>query len=162
MAPIEEKERQLACLSFLYEAINETCRAGAAVAHSSDVAGQEENLSSTEILLCKLAHICDSRKGGDTITALVCLKGHEGPEYIICSNNRCDSELNDCRDFLWNLLSFVMINPDRVAPKPLVKQVLWKVLEFNINRVGHYLKALAETLAFCIEDCERLENGRRE
>ncbi|KAJ6785230.1 hypothetical protein PWT90_05108 [Aphanocladium album] len=134
MTSSEEKERQLACLSFLYEAINETCRSGDAIAHHSEPAGLEENLLPTEIFLCKLAQICDSQKGGDTITAVVF--------------------------FLHDLLNYVVDNPSELQSKPLTKKVLWHVLEFNIGRVGLYLKALSDTLACCIEDCEGPGNGR--
>ncbi|KAM3475002.1 hypothetical protein MY5147_003985 [Beauveria neobassiana] len=148
-----EKERQLACLSLLYEAVNETCRAGAEAAYSSGVAGQEESLSDTETFLCKLAQICDSQKGGDTITALACLTGRDGLEYIICSNSRQDSELNECVRFLTKLLNYVMTNPDELQAKALRKQVLWRILKFNIGRVSHYLKALFEMVQRCINDC---------
>ncbi|KGQ05513.1 hypothetical protein BBAD15_g9260 [Beauveria bassiana D1-5] len=148
-----EKERQLACLSLLYEAVNETCRAGAEATYSSGVAGQEESLSDTETFLCKLAQICDSQKGGDTITALACLTGRDGLEYIICSNSRQDSELNECVRFLTKLLNYVMTNPDELQAKALRKQVLWRILKFNIGRVSLYLKALFEMVQRCINDC---------
>ncbi|KAF1734912.1 hypothetical protein CRV24_003830 [Beauveria bassiana] len=153
MTSTMEKERQLACLSLLYEAVNETCRAGAEAAYSSGVAGQEESLSDTETFLCKLAQICDSQKGGDTITALACLTGRDGLEYIICSNSRQDSELNECVRFLTKLLNYAMTNPDELQAKALRKQVLWRILKFNIGRVSHYLKALFEMVQRCINDC---------
>ncbi|KAM3511638.1 hypothetical protein MY11210_004722 [Beauveria gryllotalpidicola] len=153
MTSTTEKERQLACLSLLYEAVNETCRAGAEAAYSSGVAGQEESLSDTETFLCKLAQICDSQKGGDTITALACLRGRDGLEYILCSNSRQDSELNECVRFLTKLLNYVMTNPDKLQAKALRKQVLWRILKFNIGRVSLYLKALFVMVERCINDC---------
>ncbi|KAM3458995.1 hypothetical protein MY3296_000142 [Beauveria thailandica] len=153
MTSTTDKERQLACLSLLYEAVNETCRAGTEAAYSSGVAGQEESLSDTETFLCKLAQICDSQKGGDTITALACLTGRDGLEYILCSNSRQDSELNECVRFLTKLLNHVMMNPDKLQAKALRKQVLWRILKFNIGRVSLYLKALFVMVDMCINDC---------
>ena len=152
MTSAADKETQLACLSFLYEAVNETCRAGADVTHSSGFE-YHENLSSTEIFLGKLAQICDSKRGGETITAVVCLKGRDGPEYILGSNARQGSDSSNCVSYLTDLLNYVIMNPDALQDKALRKQVLWRILEFNIGRVGLYLKALFETLERCIDNC---------
>ncbi len=161
MASLKDKEIQLACLSFLYEAVNETCRAGAGVTYSSSAADHEEDLSDTEIFLCKLAKICDSKKGGDTITALACLKDGDRLEYILCSNARHGPDLEACAVFLTDLLNYIIMNPDKLQDKALRKQVLWRVLKFNIGRVGFYLKALNATVADCIDDCDRLGEEQR-
>ncbi|TQV90614.1 hypothetical protein IF1G_10766 [Cordyceps javanica] len=161
MTSTVEQERQLACLSLLYEAVNETCRAGADAVYSSGATGQEESLSDTETFLCKLAQVCDSQKGGDTITALACLRGRHGLEYTICSNSRPDSELNECVKFLTKLLNYISMNPNALQPKALRKQVLWRILKFNIGRVSFYLKALFPIVAQCIDDCHRLEDGHQ-
>lgn len=154
MVHTADKETQLACLSFLYEAINETCRASADVTHSSGLACPEENLSDTEIFLCKLAQICDSKRGGDTITAVACLKGPGGnPEYILSSNARQDSDLNSCVGYLRGLLNYVIENPDGLKPRALRKQILWRILEFNVGRVGLYIKVLFGTMEHCIDSC---------
>lgn len=164
MTSSTDKETQLACLSSLYEAVNETCRAGADVTHSSGPACHEENLSDTETFLCKLAQVCDSKKGGDTITAIACLKSPDGePEYILSSNARQGSDSNNCVSYLKGLLNYVIENPDDLQLRALRKQILWRILEFNVGRVGVYLQDLLETVERCIGschegDCKQLKN----
>ncbi|UKZ52914.1 hypothetical protein TrVGV298_006700 [Trichoderma virens] len=91
------------------------------------------------------------------MTALVCLKGTEGPEYIFTSNYRKETELKETKSFLSNLLIFIGTNPDKLGAKPLQKQVLWRSLEFNFDKLEFYLKALTNAL----ENCIASENGRK-
>lgn len=109
------------------------------------------DLTSFQLFLCKLAQICDTMKGGDTITALVAQKAANGPAYLFASNNRKDMELEHTKNFLSDLLGFIGKNPNRLADKPLRKQVLWRILEFNFPRVDYYLKRILTSIGECID-----------
>jgi len=103
----------------------------------------------------KLAQVCDNRQGGSTVTALVVLQGHGGPEFIIGSNQREEFDLADTQDFVQRLLELVAKNPLQLKRKPLLKRVLWSILLFNIPRVEAYLDYLLRYLGECIADCVR-------
>ncbi|KAJ9156396.1 hypothetical protein NKR23_g1159 [Pleurostoma richardsiae] len=103
----------------------------------------------------KLAQVCDNRQGGSTVTALVVLQGHGGPEFIIGSNQREEFDLADTQDFVQRLLELVAKNPLQLKRKPLLKRVLWSILLFNIPRVEAYLDYLLRYLGECIADCAR-------
>ena len=108
----------------------------------------------------KLAQVCDSRRGGSTVTSFVVLKGLEGPQYLFASNQRDEVELAQVASFITDLLELVNSYPVNLKHKPLIKQVLWKILLFNLPRVGAYIKKLSEALEDCLEDERR--NPRQE
>ncbi|KAJ4854619.1 uncharacterized protein T069G_10177 [Trichoderma breve] len=118
---------------------------------------KDKTLTEFQKFLTKLALICDTLKGehGRTVTALVCLKGINGPEYIFTSNFRKLTELEETKLFLSSLLTFVGTNPDSLQPKPLQKQVLWRSLVFNFDKVDFYLTSLIDVLDDCIDNESR-------
>jgi hypothetical protein len=156
--PVLLKEEKLLCLvslCILLVAINEACKAKNHVTYSSGHTDHDSRLTDYQNFLCKLAQICDIQKGGDTVTALVALRGSQGPSYLFASNNRKEMELERAKKFLFDLLDTVGRNADNLNEKPLRKQVLWRILEFNFPRFSLYLKNLTSALADCIEDCRR-------
>jgi hypothetical protein len=136
-------------------AVNKACMKRAGTTYISGSGRKDKTLTEFQKFLTKLALICDTLKGehGRTVTALVCLKGINGPEYILTSNFRKPEELKQTKLFLSELLTFVGVNPDKLQPKPLQKQVLWRSLVFNFDKVDFYLKTLIDALDDCI-DCE--------
>ncbi|KAK2039681.1 hypothetical protein LZ31DRAFT_505792 [Colletotrichum somersetense] len=150
MDRINEKDLQLFYLSSLFCAVNESCREMNNVTYSSGDYSGDRVLSPFQKFLCKLAQVCDAEKGGDTITALVALKAADGPEYHFASNGRKPSELDSTKNFLSGLLDYVGRNPEGLAEKPLRKQVLWRILEFNFHRVTFYLRSIAVSVGKCI------------
>lgn len=164
----DEQLIQLLYLGTLHAAANKTCKDRNNIKYASGVANQAASLPEMEKFFCKLAQICDTRKGGTTVTALVCLKGKKGPEYILAANKRKSGELKETTAFLSDLLEYVA-NPPKTSnsknsdsknpnTKPLQKQVLWRILEHNIPRLEIYLKDLNSALKECISDCEDEEN----
>jgi hypothetical protein len=147
---------QLLYLGTLHAAINETCKERNNIKYASGTANPAASLPELEKFLCKLALICDTTKGGTTVTSLVCLKGRKGPEYVLASNQRKEGELKDTVAFLSDLLDLVAeaekpaaTSKKSLIPKPLQKQVLWRILEFNAPRIGIYLKDLVSALEGC-------------
>ena len=143
------KEVQLILLCCLLLSVDKSCKALHNVKYVSSNTTRGRRLHPFQIFLNKLALICDQQRGGNTITALVALKGSNGPAYHFASNNRQEEELKETKTFLTKLLGFVGTNPDRLAEKPLQKQVLWRILEFNYQRVDHYVRSVVNTSSEC-------------
>ena len=89
------------------------------------------------------------------MTSFVVLKGLEGPQYRFASNQRNEVQLAQVVSFATDLLELVNSYPVTLKHKPLIKQVLWKILLFNLPRVGAYIKKLREALEDCLEDERR-------
>lgn len=151
----EDTLERLSHLCLLLVAINEACKKRERIAYIPGKGAKDKTLTEFQKFLNKLAMICDTRKGdhGATVTALVCLSGIHGPEYIFTSNFRKEAELEETKSFLSDLLTFVGTNPNKLHPKPLQKQVLWKSFVFNYSKLKFYLGSLIDALEECI-DCE--------
>lgn len=153
-ASVEEKLAQLQHLCVLLAAANEACKVRSDVKYASGTADADKSKSLPDFqrFLCKLAQICDTQKGGKTITGLVCLRSPQGAEYLISSNQRKDTELQQTTEYLSGLLNYIATNPEDLKPKPLQKQVLWRILERNFDRLVIYLRELSGALESCIAD----------
>ncbi|KAH7363545.1 hypothetical protein B0T11DRAFT_353880 [Plectosphaerella cucumerina] len=152
-----EKDVQLVYLCTLRTAANESCRDMNNIKYASGNSNADHHLTPFQIFLCKLAQICDTRRGGDTITAMVALKGTEGtkgPTYLFASNNRKEVELHGMKELLVDLLSDVR-NLGNLADKALQRHVLWRVLEFGFDRVESHIRHLLDAIAGCIEKCSQ-------
>ncbi|GJC82530.1 hypothetical protein ColLi_05368 [Colletotrichum liriopes] len=153
MDSTDRKNLQLFYLNTFFTAVNESCKQMNNIVYSSANFDNDSNPTPFQAFLCKLAQICDSEKGPNTITALVALKAANGPGYLFASNNRKKPELDETKSFLSNLLDFVAKNPDKLAERPMKRQVLWRILEFNFPRVKWYLKQIAIFVDECIKEC---------
>lgn len=105
--------------------------------------------------LNKMAHICDNRRGGTTVTAFTVVEGSTGPIYFFGSNDRKEKELAETRQFIQSILNLTGKNPERFLERALVKKILWDILYFNMPRVAVYLKGIDKNLHECIQDCVR-------
>lgn len=103
----------------------------------------------------KLAQVCDSERGGDTVTAFAVIKGTGGPEYVFASNKRNAEALLETKKHIGDIIGFAGSNPPNMKPKALKKKILWKVLQFNLPRVKAYVTNVATYLDECIKDCKR-------
>ena len=147
----EKKTAQISSLCLLSGALRETCKAMNDIRYSSgDGGARDDSLSEVDKFLCKLASFCDTQKGGNTMSAVVCLRGADGPEYLFTSNCRNESELEQIKSKLSELLEYVFENPKDLEEKALRKQVLWKILEPSFNKVSFYIRALAQSVDECI------------
>lgn len=159
----ESNQEQLSYLCLLLVAVNKACMKREDTIYISGSGIKSKTLTEFQKLLTMLAMICDTLKGdhGRTVTALVCLKGINGPEFILTSNCRKQAELEETKLFLCNLLTFVGTNPDKLQQKPLQKQVLWRSIVFNFDKVNIYLSSLIDALDTCIDcECQRGSVGQ--
>lgn len=157
----QDKGVQLIHLCSVLCAVNKSCKAFNDITYLSGSPENERQLTPFQDFLCKLAQICDTVKGGDTITALVALKSASGPGYLFGSNNRSEMELKDTQKFLHGFLEYVGRNPDGLKKKAMQKQILWRALEFNFPKVKFYLKRTLALLGECINLHVQLEGNSR-
>lgn len=144
-----DKQKQLACLGILLSAATDACKEKSQSRYSSG-AGGDSTLSPTQIFLCKLAQVCDSQRRGKTATALVCLDGKQGREYIIASNLRNFNQLQQTREFLSELLRSTVRDSKLMAKKTLQRDVLRRIIAFNALRLVAYLGVLVKELEKCL------------
>ncbi|KAK5658638.1 hypothetical protein OQA88_2031 [Cercophora sp. LCS_1] len=103
----------------------------------------------------KLAHICDYRPHGDTITALTVLQNNDKVLYVFVSNNRERKNLNKTKQEITGLLTILKDNYEpesRVTDQALYKKLLGQVLILTTVRVQGYLSDLSDKIAKCIKD----------
>ena len=103
----------------------------------------------------KLGQICDSRKGGHTVTAFAVLRPGS-VAYVFASNNRDDEARETVRAYITDVLRTIGDAPEQVVKEatprsPLFSDVLQKILRFNRPRIEAYAKVLACQLDFCID-----------
>ncbi|KAF5685187.1 hypothetical protein FDENT_6330 [Fusarium denticulatum] len=107
--------------------------------------------------LHKLASICDSTKGGKTVTSIAILDEEEKYKYVFACNQISDRDLGDTQD----LLTAVLTSLCDFHTFPLDKKttaesdILKKILSFNSPRINFYLNVLkAKNIVECLEYCE--------
>ncbi|TDZ16498.1 hypothetical protein Cob_v010677 [Colletotrichum orbiculare MAFF 240422] len=146
-------------------ALQMACRGGRRVFNELPAVENDSLATQAQAFHCfvdKLAQVCDNERGGDTVTACAILKTPQGPEFILASNGRDEDKLQEVKEFAESLLDFASSNPLGLSQKPLVKQVLWRILRFNLPRVAVYLDKVAEHLDACIADCERRQKTKKD
>ncbi|KAK1658731.1 hypothetical protein BDP55DRAFT_720395 [Colletotrichum godetiae] len=142
----------------LEDALQKACRLGQEVFNGIPEVDNNSLATQAQVFhffVNKLAQICDNRRGGETVSSVTVLDGPDGPEYLFASNHRDADELSETQEFAESLLTLVGKNPTGLKQKTLVKQVLWKILLFNLPRLNLYLKALDTSIDACIDDCRR-------
>ncbi|KAF4996128.1 hypothetical protein FGRMN_4678 [Fusarium graminum] len=150
----DEHWNQYRCLCIVLQAVNETCKQRTDIRYSSGSGCSDASLTDFQKLVCKMAQILDSEKGGNRATALVVLNGSRGPEYVFTSNFRKESELERVKSFFYDLLKYVGDQPADFNPKAVQRQVLVRILEFNFLRLDVYLDGLNAALDYCIHHCQ--------
>ncbi|OHE97159.1 hypothetical protein CORC01_07600 [Colletotrichum orchidophilum] len=144
----------------LEQALQVACRDGQEVFNGNPKVDNDSLATQAQVFryfVEKLAQVCDNERGGKTVTSFAVLNSPEGPEFVFGSNDRDANELSETQQFAESLLTLVGQNPTGLKPKALAKQVLWKILLFNLPRVGIYLDKLGGYLHACIGDCDRRE-----
>lgn len=119
-----------------------------------------------ERFVYKLATVCDSKKGGTTVTSFAVLQNPEGEAlYVFGCNNIEESQLRRTRDFVVLILDRVsraslMGHSERKAWKV---ETLRQVLLFNRPRIELYVANLRRYMQDCIAVCGLGEhsNGKR-
>lgn len=160
MDAMSSKKQQLACLNRIQHAANQTWKVNANATSNNSGNGSDQSLTPFQRFECKLAQVIQPEKGAATIAALTCLKDANGrAEFILTSNSLKDTEIEDVVNFLRDLLTYTRDNPEDLKSKPLQKQVMWRILEFNFGKVRCYLQSLILALEQCIAECELKLNG---
>ncbi|KAF5635477.1 uncharacterized protein FTJAE_6375 [Fusarium tjaetaba] len=106
--------------------------------------------------LHKLASICDSTKGGRTVTSIAILDEEEKYKYVFACNQISDGDLADTRDLLTTVLtSLCDFHTFPLGKKNTVEsKILKKILSFNSPRINFYLNHLkAKNIVECLEYC---------
>ncbi|KAF5973023.1 hypothetical protein FBULB1_8486 [Fusarium bulbicola] len=107
--------------------------------------------------LHKLASICDSTKGGKTVTSIAILDEEEQYKYVFACNQISDGDLSDTQDLLTTVLtSLCDFHTFPLHKKTTVENdILKKILSFNSSRINCYLNALkAKNIVECLEYCQ--------
>lgn len=102
----------------------------------------------------KLGQLCDSERGGNTVTAFVVLKCPDRIQYRFASNQRSIEDLDRARTFIINVLR-ALGDADKDELRDVSPHILRKVLAFNKLRVVLYLKNLEKQVAPCISACKK-------
>ncbi|KAK7931826.1 hypothetical protein PG985_002538 [Apiospora marii] len=142
---------------FLLEALNVSARDDA-------IAGIPEDYAS---FVYKLAHVCDSKKGGATVTSFMVLRGDNGADsvhYWFASNQRSQSELQETKTYAERLLRKVAqlsVSSQRQSPTQRRSPhdvLLQDVLQFNTPRLATYLKNLHLRIQECLQRCNECKS----
>lgn len=105
----------------------------------------------------RLGQICDSRRGGYTVTAFVVLQHPDKVEYVFGSNRRNRVELETTRAYIRAILISLRESSDCEDDdkrEEYLSSLLRDVLMFNCQRIRWYLNGLTDALEACISICE--------
>ncbi|KAH6960544.1 hypothetical protein DER45DRAFT_558087 [Fusarium avenaceum] len=107
--------------------------------------------------LNRLASICDSTKGGKTVTSITILDGEDKFTYAFGCNQINTSDLCETRDFLTALLKKLSgaHGLGQEEKRSVEKDVLKMILTFNSPRISCYLGELKKSIDQCLEYCRR-------
>lgn len=100
----------------------------------------------------KLAQICDSQPGGDTITAIAVLQPGS-IQYRFASNNRDAMSLEMVKRYLTDILNTLGQTANSELDN-IYQDILGKVVAFNMARIEIYIGGLMKHFDFCIATCE--------
>ncbi|KND92723.1 hypothetical protein TOPH_02769 [Tolypocladium ophioglossoides CBS 100239] len=121
-----------------------------------------------QAFLNKLGHVCDSMKGGNTVTSFVALR-HEhnqgGVNYWFAANRRSTDELEATATYVEGLLQKVnQVTEGREHENDVRIDLLCDILRFNRSRVSVYLRTLRSQIEECLTRMdvsdENIENCR--
>ncbi|KUI55253.1 hypothetical protein VP1G_02669 [Cytospora mali] len=98
-----------------------------------------------------LAQICDTKRGGNTVTAIVVLQYPERVQYRLASNQRDEVELAQVESFLKDILNTLQAWTKEQTD--IVKaRILRKVVAFNRPRLQLYVRAIHTQSKICLEE----------
>lgn len=103
----------------------------------------------------KLGHICDSERGGATVTAFAVLQlPNGGIQYRFASNQLSQDYLDITRRYITVLLNLLgqTVNENL---RSIDSRILRMALDYCSSRVSVYIRRLDSDLSYCIELCEQ-------
>ncbi|KAH6693909.1 hypothetical protein F5X68DRAFT_47612 [Plectosphaerella plurivora] len=133
-------------------ALNEEMRSTASYISPSEVCDSSDPEQLFKAFLNKLALVCDSSKGGDTVTAIWVSEDAPGQvEYHIASNQLKSHELDAMGSFVRTLLVEVRDADARPSAQDQAnKALLLPILRFNRPRINIYLNDLRQEAEKCL------------
>ena len=108
-------------------------------------------------LVNKLAQVCDTHPGGDTVTALAVIEHNGRICYIMASNHRGTASMNKARAGLAAVLNILKCNLEGETPvsdKVAGERLMRTILELHTVRVRAYLTSFSKQLQECIKRCD--------
>ncbi|KAK3385820.1 hypothetical protein B0H63DRAFT_187846 [Podospora didyma] len=120
----------------------------------------KSNREAFYIFVDKLAQICDSKRGGDTVTAVAVLQ-HGRFEYRFTSNKRSQTALDETTEYLTDILqtlgeaSDYEIIDGSSHQEAISALLLEKILKFNAPRIRFYVKVVVKSLEYCIRSASQ-------
>lgn len=142
----------------LYEALID------AVKHTAKPPAPEPNINieDPKQVFCafvnKLSHVCDKKRGGDTVTSFAVLKDQHNParaHFVFAANRQTVSELGVTAAYVRSLLQKIDQAPDGEVNQHNVRSsLLYHILRFNRPRVSFYLRNLRSQATACLESCQ--------
>ncbi|KUI55259.1 hypothetical protein VP1G_02667 [Cytospora mali] len=98
----------------------------------------------------RLSQFCDSKHGGDSVTAFTVLDLHNRIQFrFACNNKRNETQLRETSDFVSDILD--TLRDVAVTDIDLRFRLLTKVLGFCRTRVRKYLRDLKTASNFCMK-----------
>lgn len=109
----------------------------------------------------RVALLCQTKTGGDAVSACTVLKKPSGVVYAFTSNSREDFQLRFVAEELTAILKMVPLRNggDDHDILALRQQILLRILSLVKSRIKCYFNSLGECLENCIADCERGYSG---
>lgn len=109
----------------------------------------------------KLSHVCDSSKGGGTVTSFMVLNGQHAPggvHYWFATNRQTNEQLENTLAFVNKLLRRLDQAPmGQEGQHTVRRELLSDVLQFNRPRISVYLQALQPQARECLRRCSMEE-----
>lgn len=104
----------------------------------------------------KLAQLCDSDKGGETVTAFTVLQHPDHIEYRFASNQRDTEDFIRAQNFTTSILHILGSMEGR-EKQSVISNILQTSLSFSRPRVTVYVRLLRVQAEICISAC-KVEN----
>ncbi|KAK4652786.1 hypothetical protein QC762_500070 [Podospora pseudocomata] len=153
----------------LYGAIHLFCALKNALPHVSNphtpdddsiVTTPDDDRALYRCFVNKIAQICDTKHGGDTVTSAMIVQPGQ-VEYWIASNSRTKKQMARVKNFLSDEILKVLGSmkgqdlEDEAKVKAVSDSLLKKVIAFCRWRLYKYLRTLVDNIGLCLESCAK-------
>ncbi|KAK4675228.1 hypothetical protein QC764_500070 [Podospora pseudoanserina] len=153
----------------LYGAIHLFCALNNALPHVSNphtpdddsiVTTPDDDRALYRCFVNKIAQICDTKHGGDTVTSAMIVQPGQ-VEYWIASNSRTKTQMAGVKKFLSDEILKVLGSmkgqdlEDEAKVKAVSDSLLKKVIAYCRWRLYKYLRTLVDNIGLCLESCAK-------
>lgn len=103
----------------------------------------------------RVAHVCDARRGGPTVSAVAIIQEFEGSHYFVGSNQRTVKEQENLGGFLRTLLALPRTGVIEDASRNSVASaILFMVVDHNLLRIKFYSGRLVDAITACMDELQ--------